>query len=107
MANGYDLYEREPGGGGFVMGLLAGTVLGAGLGMLFAPKRGAELRGQLGEQAGHIASSASERYRKASEAAGEGYRKASEAAGEWAERGRELYGKARAAAAPGVDEAER
>ena len=32
------------------MGLLAGTVLGAGLGMLFAPKAGSELRSQIGNQ---------------------------------------------------------
>jgi hypothetical protein len=53
MADGYDRFENEGGGGGsFVMGLLTGTVLGAGLGMLFAPKSGSELRNQLSEQAG-------------------------------------------------------
>ena len=51
MAYEYDRFEREDGGGSFLMGLLAGTVLGAGLGMLFAPKPGTELRNQLGEQA--------------------------------------------------------
>ncbi len=30
-------FENEGGGSGFVVGLLTGTVLGAGLGMLFAP----------------------------------------------------------------------
>ncbi len=40
MAYEYDRIEREDGGGSFLMGLLAGTVLGAGLGMLFAPKAG-------------------------------------------------------------------
>ena len=41
MAYEYDRLEREDGGSGsFLMGLLAGTVLGAGLGMLFAPKTG-------------------------------------------------------------------
>src|SRR5687768_2436741 len=44
MADTYDRYENE-GGGGFMMGLLTGTVLGAGLGMLLAPKAGSELRG--------------------------------------------------------------
>ena len=42
----YDREEHE--GGGFMMGLLTGTVLGAGLGMLLAPKRGSELRTQIG-----------------------------------------------------------
>ena len=100
MANGYDRYDEGSGGGSFVMGLLTGTVLGAGLGMLFAPKAGAELRGQLSEQANNLASTASD-----------GYRKASETAGAWAEkgreRGREIYDKARDAASRGKEEAER
>jgi gas vesicle protein len=44
MASGDDRFEWEAGGGSFVVGLLAGTVLGAGLGMLFAPKGGSGLR---------------------------------------------------------------
>lgn len=97
MADGYDRYDNEGGGGGsFVMGLLTGTVLGAGLGMLFAPKAGAELRGALSEQAGNLANTASE-----------GYRKAQEAAGDLADRGREMYDKAKDAVARGADEADR
>ena len=95
MADGYDRYDNEGGGGGsFVMGLLTGTVLGAGLGMLFAPKAGSELRGQLSEQAGNLANTASE-----------GYRKATEAAGDLADRGREMYDKAKDAVARGAEEA--
>ena len=97
MADGYDRFDNEGGGGGsFVMGLLTGTVLGAGLGMLFAPKSGSELRNQVAEQAGNLANTASE-----------GYRKASEAAGGWAEKGREAYDKARDAVNKGADEAQR
>src|SRR3954463_3056335 len=97
MADGYDRFDNESGGGGsFVMGLLTGTVIGAGLGMLFAPKAGSELRGQLSEQAGNLANQASE-----------GYRKATESAGDWAERGRDMYGKAREAVNKGADEAQR
>jgi gas vesicle protein len=96
MADGYDRFENEggSGGGSFVMGLLTGTVLGAGLGMLFAPKAGSELRGQLTEQAGNLANSAQEQYRKASEAAGD-----------LADRGREMYDKARDAVSKGAEEA--
>ena len=65
MADGYDRFDNEAGGGGsFVMGLLTGTVLGAGLGMLFAPKAGSELRNQISEQAGNFANTASEQYRR-------------------------------------------
>ena len=78
MADNYDRYESEGNGGGFMMGLLTGTVLGAGLGMLLAPKAGAELRGALGEQARNLGNMANEQYRRASEQAGG-----------WAEKGRE------------------
>ena len=104
MSDGYDRFENEGGGGGsFVMGLLTGTVLGAGLGMLFAPKAGSELRNQLSEQAGSFANTASEGYRRASEAAGD----LAGRANEWAEKGRGVYDKAREAVSRGTDEAQR
>jgi gas vesicle protein len=97
MGDGYDRFENEGGGGGsFVMGLLTGTVLGAGLGMLFAPKAGAEIRSQLSDQANSIANTASE-----------GYRRASETAGDLAVKGREIYDKARDAVSKGTEEAQR
>ena len=96
MAYEYDRFEREDGGGSFLMGLLAGTVLGAGLGMLFAPKAGSDLRGQLSEQAGNIANTASDKYRRATESAAE-----------WADKGREAYDRTRDAVTKGVDEAQR
>ena len=96
MADGYDRFENEGGGGSFVMGLLTGTVLGAGLGMLFAPKTGSELRGQLSEQAANLASQAQD-----------GVRKVTENAGDWADRGRDMYGKAKDAVVKGADEAQK
>jgi gas vesicle protein len=108
MADGYDRFENEGGGGGsFVMGLLTGTVLGAGLGMLFAPKAGSELRNQISEQAGNLANTASEGYRKASETAGQWAQTGREAAGEWADRGKDMYDKARDAVNRGAEEAQR
>jgi len=95
MADSFDRYDNEgSGGGGFMMGLLTGTVLGAGLGMLLAPKAGAELRGALGEQA-----------RTWSNAASEQMKRAQDAAGTLAERGREMMDKARDAVSRGADEA--
>ena len=67
MAYEYDRFEREDGSGSFLMGLLAGTVLGAGLGMLFAPKTGSELRNQVTEQAGRLRTTANDAYSQASE----------------------------------------
>jgi len=97
MADGYDRFENENNGGGsFVMGLLTGTVLGAGLGMLFAPKAGSELRNQLSEQAGSLANQAQD-----------GIRKVTETTGDWAERGRDMYGKAKDAVVKGADEAQK
>jgi gas vesicle protein len=84
MAYEYDRLEREDGGSSFLMGLLAGTVLGAGLGMLFAPKTGSELRSQLTEQAGRLKSTANDTYQQASE-------KVSQIV----DRGREAYERAR------------
>jgi len=95
MADTYDRYDNESsGGGGFMMGLLTGTVLGAGLGMLLAPKAGSELRGAIGEQAKNWGSAASEQYKKASETAGT-----------WAERGKDLVDKAKDAVNRTADEA--
>jgi len=87
MAYEYDRFEREDGGGSFLMGLLAGTVLGAGLGMLFAPKAGSELRNQLSEQTGKLRTTANDAYSQASD-------KVSQIV----DRGREAYDRARHAA---------
>jgi gas vesicle protein len=90
MADGYDRFENEGGGGGsFVMGLLTGTVLGAGLGMLFAPKAGSELRNQLSDQANNLANQASE-----------GYKRATETASDWANKARDAVNR-------GTEEAQR
>jgi len=84
MAYEYDRFEREEGGGSFLMGLLAGTVLGAGLGMLFAPKSGAELRSQIGDQAGKLRDKANDTYSHASDKVGQ-----------LVDRGRDAYDRAR------------
>jgi gas vesicle protein len=106
MAYEYDRLEREDGGGSFLMGLLAGTVLGAGLGMLFAPKAGSELRSQLGEQAGKLRTTAadgyqqatekvSQGYQQATEKVSQGYQQATEKVSQIVDRGKEAYERAR------------
>lgn len=88
----YDRYDNE--GVGFMMGLLTGTVIGAGLGMLLAPKAGADLRGQVAEQARSLGTKATEQFNRASEAASG-----------WAERGRDMVNQAREAVNRGAEEA--
>jgi gas vesicle protein len=93
-------HEGLNGFGGMMIGLVAGTVLGATLGMIFAPKSGAQLRSELGERAGKLANQASK-----------GYRKAADAASGWADKsmrtGRGAYERTREAVSRGADEAER
>jgi len=84
VAYEYDRLEREDGGGSFLMGLLAGTVLGAGLGMLFAPKAGSDLRNQLSDQAGKLRTTANDTYQQASEKVSQ-----------MVDRGKEAYDRAR------------
>jgi gas vesicle protein len=108
MADAHDRFDNKEGGGGmFVMGLLTGTALGVGLGMLFAPKAGSELRSKLSEQAGALADQAQEGYRKATEKAGQWAEKGKEAAADWAERGKDVYGEAREAVSDGAEEAQK
>jgi gas vesicle protein len=44
------MYREDQSGASFVLGVLAGAFVGAGVALLFAPKSGAETRQQLGEQ---------------------------------------------------------
>jgi gas vesicle protein len=81
MAYEYDRFDDEQGGGGFVMGLIAGAVLGAGLGMLLAPKAGAELRGDLNERAARLRERANEGYTAASSKVADMYNRKAGATG--------------------------
>ena len=91
MAYEYDRFEREDGGGSFLMGLLAGTVLGAGLGMLFAPRPGSELRTQLTDQASKLRTTA-----------GGAYSQVGERVTQMVDRGREAYDRARTSTDQGI-----
>ena len=84
------------GGGGFLLGLLTGAFVGAALGVLFAPKPGAELRKGIADQAQNAAHTATE-----------GYQKASATASEWVDKSRSAYEKARVAVVQGAGEVQR
>lgn len=72
------MYREEQPGGSFVLGVLAGAFVGAGLALLFAPKTGSEMRAQLGEQ-----------YRGLADRVGEQAEHLRTAAGQLREQGRE------------------
>ena len=113
MADGFDRNDNDNNGGGsFVMGLLTGTVLGAGLGMLFAPEGrfrpaqpGAGTGRQSGEHGVRRLSSGGRNRRRVREVA------SADTANQYAERGRDmagdLAGRAREAVAKGTEEAQR
>ncbi len=73
----------------FFTGLCAGAVIGAGLGLLWAPRKGSELRRQVSDTANNLGQTV---YKTADD---------------FVERGRQWYGKARDAAQRVGDEAER
>ena len=68
------MYENEPttsgSGYGFAMGVLVGALAGAGLALLFAPKPGAQLRGELSERMGTLRDTAAKKAREVADRAG-------------------------------------
>jgi gas vesicle protein len=88
-------YEEETGGGGFLIGLLCGTALGAAIGLMFAPKAGNEFRQRLYESTGDIRKRAYETYDQATEQVNNIVTKGRQAV----DRGREAFETARQSAA--------
>ena len=85
---------------GFVIGLLTGTAVGAGLAMLLAPRSGAELRQNITDSATSLGDRASEQYRQASARVGE-------AADEITRKGQEVSDQVADTVARGAHEVER
>ena len=57
------MHKEAYGASGFALGVLVGAVAGAGLALLFAPKPGSELRGELGESMTSLKDKAARRLR--------------------------------------------
>ncbi len=72
------MYRDEPSGTNFMLGILTGALVGAGVALLFAPKSGTEMRAQLGEQ-----------YRGIADRVGEQTESLRATAGQLREQGRE------------------
>jgi gas vesicle protein len=87
-------YDEEAGGGGFLIGLLCGTALGAAVALMFAPKTGSEIRQRLYESTEDLRRKAYQTYGQASEQVNNVASKAREAV----DRGREAFESARQSA---------
>lgn len=72
------MYRDEPSGTNFMLGILTGALVGAGVALLFAPKSGTEMRARLGEQ-----------YRGIADRVGEQTESLRATAGQLREQGRE------------------
>ncbi|HUE89057.1 MAG TPA: YtxH domain-containing protein [Vicinamibacterales bacterium] len=72
------MYREEPSGASFMLGILTGAFVGAGIALLFAPKPGTEIRAQLGE-----------RYRGLADRVGEQTESLRATAGQLRDQGRE------------------
>jgi gas vesicle protein len=93
MYEGETYIDSGSGGNEFMIGLLVGTAVGAAVGLLLAPKSGAELRHQIADY--------SEKFRRR---AGETYERASETVNDLAQRGREAVERGREAMDQATDE---
>jgi gas vesicle protein len=91
---GAETYGTDSGygrGNEFMIGLLCGTAVGAAIGLLLAPKSGAELRSQLADSADKLRRKAGDTYDQASGAVNDMVDKGRDAV----KRGREKFDEAR------------
>ena len=89
MSRGYDRADSPGSGAAFFTGLLAGAVIGGSLGLLFAPRKGSELREQVADSAASVGKAVSKTV------------------DELADRGREVYARARDVVSRTGDEIDR
>jgi len=97
--HGTDNYGVSQGNGssGFITGLIWGAAVGAALGLLLAPKTGAEMRRTLVDSADRFRRRAGETYNDASEAVGDLVEKGKRAVRKGRERVEDAVGEARSA----------
>lgn len=85
---------------GFMIGLLTGTLIGAGLAVWLVPRSSSELRHRMGDSARRLGQRASDQYQKTSARAGE-------ALDEFTRKGRGVRDRVAEAVARGAQEVER
>lgn len=88
MNQGYEQNDEQDSGFGFMTGLFAGVAIGVGLGLLFAPSKGAELRQGIADSAATAGKAVKDTYRQASDAA-------TDTIDEISTRGRQAFDQAR------------
>jgi len=65
------MYQRDrESRAGFTAGIVTGALVGAGVALLFAPRSGAELRGEMGESWSSLRDAVGRRYRDLADRAG-------------------------------------
>ena len=65
------MYREEQSGASFMLGMVTGALVGAGVALLFAPKAGTEMRAELGERYRGIADRVGEQTQSLRAAAGQ------------------------------------
>jgi gas vesicle protein len=88
-------------GGGFVSGLLFGAAVGAALGVIFAPRAGADTRRQIAQSGGKLREGAMRTYEQARDAGNAAFSKARDAY----DRGRDAFDRTRRDVQQAADEA--
>ena len=90
MQDSYDIgQETTSNGGSFVVGMLWGAAIGAAIGLMFAPRSGAETRAQLSNQTDRLRRNAKEQAEWLRQRAGDVYGNASDAINDVVSRSRE------------------
>jgi gas vesicle protein len=79
------MYREDQSGASFMLGIMTGAVIGAGVALLFAPRTGQEMRQQLGEQYRGLA----ERAEQTAQSLREGAQTIRDSAQQLREQGRE------------------
>lgn len=79
--------DQERQGNSFMLGLMAGTAIGAGMALLFAPREGSELRRELANGASRLG----EQINQGTGTVRESARRAADSASDLIERGKSAY----------------